>query len=202
MDLREQAALVLGEKNWDESFELLLEKYADECAIREQLHRRSFYYYSKWNNRLQLPIIILSAISGSLQFLSQSFEGLEKQIITTTGSLSVLVSLISAISTYLKFGESKKIHEQANNSWLNLYHKIRFQLSLKRELREEAHEFVKNVLTNYNHLFEISPIIKQSLISRVKKKLKNNHENFQVPCYLNGIKPTKTYREADEKADD
>ena len=189
-----------AQNNWDESFEKLLEKYADESAIREQLHRNSFYYYSKWNNYLQLPIIVLSAVSGSMQFLSQSYKEFEKQIITSTGTLSVLVSLISAISTYLKFGESKKTHENATNMWLNLYHEIRFQLSLRRELRVEANEFVKSVLNKYNHLFEISPIIinKQSFILKVKKKLKNNNE-FQVPCYLNGMKPTKTYQEDDEK---
>jgi len=189
------------ENNWDDSFELLLEKYCDECAIREQLHRNSFYYYSRWNNILQLPIIILSAVSGSLQFLSQSFTEFEKIIITCTGSLSVLVSLISAVSTYLKFGESKKIHENATNSWLALYHIIRFQLSLKRELREEANEFVKDTLLKYNHLFEISPIVKQSFITKVKAKLKKIDNEFHVPIYCNGIEPTKTYRE-DQKYDD
>ena len=187
------------DNNWDESYELLLEKYCDECAIREQLHRNSFYYYSRWNNLLQLPIIILSAISGSMQFLSQSFTQFEKQIITSTGSLSVLVSLISAVSTYLKFGESKKIHENATNSWLSLYHVIRFQLSLKRGLREEADEFVKDTLSKYNHLFEISPIVKQSFITKVKTKLKKLDNAFHIPTYLNGVEPTKTYREDEEK---
>ena len=100
------------EHNWDVSYEQLCSKYADECMIREQLHRNSFYYYSRWNNYLQLPIIILSAVSGSLQFLSQSFTEFEKIIITSTGTLSVCVSLISAISTFLKFGESKKARDR------------------------------------------------------------------------------------------
>ena len=64
--------------NWDNSYEKLCEKYADECMIREQLHRNSFYYYSRWNNYLQMPIIILSAVIGSFKFLSQSFTEFEK----------------------------------------------------------------------------------------------------------------------------
>lgn len=187
------------EHNWDNSFELLLEKYADEAAIRENLHRNSFYYYSRWNNYLQLPIIVLSAISGSLQFLSQSYKEFDKEIITSTGTISVLVSLISAVSTYLKFGESKKTHENITNQWLNLHHDIRFQLSLKRHLRVEANEFVKDVLNKYNHLFEISPIVRQRFIHKIKTKIKKMHNvEFQVPCYLNGISATKTYNE-DEK---
>ena len=107
-----------------------------------------------------------------------------------------MVSLISAISTYLKFGESKKVHENATNSWLNLYHEIRFQLSLKRELREDAIEFVKNALNQYNHLFEISPIVKQKFITKIKNKIKKiNNADFRVPIYLNGITATKAYEE-------
>ena len=179
---------------WDASQETLMEKYADECAVRESLHRISFYYYSKWNNVLQMPIIVLSAVSGSMQFLSQSYTGAEKMIITCTGSLSVLVTLISSISTYLKFGESKKTHESATNSWLSLYHEIRAQLSLRRDLRIPAAEFVGDVLQKYNHLFEISPIVKQSFISTVKKKIKKKNNAFQTPVYLNGISPTRVYR--------
>ena len=183
---------------WETSQEKLLEKYADECAVRENLHRVSFYYYSRWNNYLQLPIIILSAVSGSLQFLSQSFTEYEKYIITGTGSLSVLVSLVSAVSTYLKFGESKKTHENATNSWLALYHEIRAQLSLRRELRNDSDEFVNEVLRKYNHLFEISPIVRQPFISKVKSKIKRNGNQFRAPIYLNGISPTRVFSE-DEK---
>ena len=185
---------------WDESQEELLAKFADECACRENLHRHSFYYYSSWNNFLQLPVIVLSAISGSLQFLSQSAVGLEKQIILGTGTLSVLVSLISAISTFLKLGESKKIHEAATNSWLELYHEIQSQLSLKRDLRIEAGEFVNSVLQKYKHLFEISPIVKQAFINKIKTKIKNGNNNFKTPIYLNGLSPTRIFEEYDDNS--
>jgi len=186
---------------WDISQEQLLEKYADECAVRENLHRVSFYYYSSWNNYLQLPVIVLSAISGSLQFLSQSIVGLEKTIILGTGTLSVLVTLISAIQTYLKFGESKKIHESATNSWLNLFHEIQSQLALRRDLRQDSDEFVKHVLQRYQQLFELSPIVEQTFINTIKTKIKKSNTTIKVPIYLNGLSPMKVFQDDDEYSD-
>ena len=185
---------------WDESTEQMLEKFCDEAACREKLHRESFYFYKKWSNVLSLPVVCLSALSGSLQFLSQSYEGLEKTIITCTGSLSVLVSLISAISNYLKLESSRAVHEQATNNWLNLYTEIRSQLLLRRDYREECAAFLKGVLEKRNHLFELSPIVKTQFIQKVKKGLKNVN-GFHKPTYLNGYSPTKAFKENEQKDD-
>ena len=119
----------------------------------------------------------------------------------STGSISVLVSLISAVSTFLKFGEAKTTHEAATNAWLNLYTEITGQLGLRRELRVEAGEFIQNILQKYSHLFELSPIVKQTFITKVKKKIKKNNNQFRTPIYLNGISPTRTYREDEEFSD-
>ena len=74
-------------------------------------------------------------------------------------------------------------------------------ISPRPHLRQfgKANEFVKEVLNKYNHLFEISPIVRQQFIHKIKTKIrKMGHVEFQVPCYLNGIKATKAYNE-DEK---
>ena len=56
---------------WEDSLESLLEKYADEAQVRESLHRKAYYHYKRWLTGFQIPIIVLSAVSGSVQFLSK-----------------------------------------------------------------------------------------------------------------------------------
>ena len=107
--------------NWDESVEGLLQKYCDESQTREALHRRSFYSYKKLTTCFNLPVIVLSCLSGSLQFLSKGYPDIEQYIVTGTASLSILTAIISAVSSYLKLGESMSRHEQSANSWL-LFH--------------------------------------------------------------------------------
>ena len=190
------------ERPWHPSQEELCRKVADESKIRENLHRESHYFYSRWSNYLQLPVILLSAISGSLQFLSnsQNDTATAQIIITSTGTISVFVSILSAVNSFLKFSELKKTHESVCNAWLSLYSQISSQLALSRDLREQADEFVANIMNQYNHLYEISPIIRRPFIERVKRKLVSQNDEhpdqaIECPPYLNGLRRTSIFME-------
>ena len=141
---------------WEDSVEGLLQKYCDEAQTREALHRRSYYKYKKLNTCFNLPVIVLSCLSGSLQFLSKGYPEIEQYIVTGTASLSILTAVISAVSSYLNLGEQKSKHEQAANAWLLFHNEVKHQLSLRRDLREEPTEFLTTCKTNYDRLFELS----------------------------------------------
>ena len=187
---------------WDNSVELLMQKYCDEAQVRESLHRKAFYSYKKLTTCFQLPVIILSAIAGSATFLSKGYPDAEEYILNSTAGISIFVSIISAVASYLKLGETKSKHESAEIAWQNFYNGIKHQLNLKRNMRDDADEFVQDVKTSYDRLFEISPLCNQGLITRIKTKLqKNATEEFQIPNYLNGWSHTSVYKEEDEYED-
>lgn len=181
---------------WDTSVEKLLQKYCDEAQSRESLHRRAYYSYKKLTTCFQLPVIILSALAGSLSFLSKGYKSVEEYITNCTAGISILVSIISAVASYLQLGETKSKHESAEVAWQNFYNTIKHELSLRRDLRQDPAEFIINVKTSYDRLFEISPLCNQSLISGVRRELtKNTSESFQIPNYLNGWSHTTVYRD-------
>ena len=121
-----------------------------------------------------MPIIILSAASGSVQFLSKSFPAVEGLIVTCTASVSICVSIITAIMTYLKLGENKSKNEISAVAWQGFYNNICHQLNLARHLREESDTFLADVKQSYDRLFEISPICNRGFISQVKKSVRKN----------------------------
>ena len=181
---------------WDDSVEKLLQKYCDEAKTRECLHRKAYYRFKKLTTCFQLPIIILSAVGGSASFLSKGYPGAEEYIINCTAGISILVSIISAVASYLKLGETKSKHETAEISWQNFYNGIKHQLNLRKELRSEPEDYINEVKTSYDRLFEISPICNQDLISKVKRQLtKHATEEFQIPNYMNGWEHTNIYTE-------
>ncbi len=188
--------------NWDESVESLLQKYADESQTREFLHRRSYYSYKKLTTFFNLPVIVLSCLSGSLQFLSKGYPDIEQYIVTGTASLSILTAIISAVASYLKLGEQMSRHEQSANAWLLFHNGLKHQLSLSRPKRKEADEFLEECKTQYDRLFELSPICSSDQIKAIKKKITANAtEEFVTPTYLNGFRHTEVYR-ADEEYED
>ena len=183
---------------WHSSVERLLQRYCDEAQVRESLHRRGYYWYKRALTCFQLPIIILSAMSGSLQFLSKSYPQYESNIVTGTASLSIGVSIVSAVMTYLKLGEAKTKHEISQVAWQNFFNTVSHQLSLARSLREDPENFLTAIKTSYDRLFEISPICSRKFILDLKKLIsKVATDEFQVPPYLNGFSHTHVWTAED-----
>ena len=185
--------------DWHESVERLLQKYCDEAQVREALHRKAYYWYKRSLTCFQLPIIIMSALSGSFQFLSKSFPQFESTIVTCTASVSITVSIVSAVMTYLKLGEQKTKNEVSQVAWQNFYNTVSHQLNLARELRQDPEAFLEEVKKSYDRLFEISPICNRGFILDIRRRvMKNSTPEFQIPCYLNGFRHTHVWGDAFE----
>ena len=91
-------------------------------------------------------------------------------------------------------------HEQALNKWQSFFNHIKHQLSLERSQRENAEEFMQWVKTEYQQLFELSPIISQKFINQTKKKIRKHVDNgFKVPNYCNGLHATHAYQSDSEE---
>ena len=191
------------EIEWDNSIENLLQRFADEASVRESLHRTSYYKYKKLQTCFQLPIIILSALCGSITFISKSYKSAEEILLNITGGTSILVSIVSAVSSYLKLGETKQQNLKAEIEWQHFFNSIKYELALRREYRTNAAEFISKVKVDYERLFEISPIVNQEIINATKSKLKKHvdHTVFQIPNYLNGFRHTSVYG-TDSEGDD
>ena len=179
---------------WCASCEELMSRYCDEASVREKLHRASFYKFSCRNKFFQLPIIICSALSGSIQLLSKQFPDVEGAIITGTATLSIFTSILGSLHAYLKYGAQVSAHEAAEVSWQSFHNRIKHCLSLRRDLRPDQQEFTAEIHTAYERLFEISPILDQTIINQIKKSIENASDNeFRVPNYLNGLTHTEPF---------
>ena len=185
--------------SYHRSIEQLLARYCDEAQVRESLHRAAYHHYKRKLTCMQLPIIVLSALSGSVQLFSKSYPEYESEIITGTAFLSIGVSIISACLSYLKLGELKSRHEVSQIAWQNFYNSLVHQLNLAEEFRENPLEFLQEVRTTYDRLFEISPMLNRSFMIDVKKRVKKNAtDRFIIPAYLNGFHHSHIWGDEDE----
>ena len=108
--------------------------------------------------------------------------------------------MLSAVASYLKIGESMSKHETSANAWLLFHNELKHQLALCRSKREDATEFLTNVKTQYDRLFELSPICSNGMITTVKKKIAAHAtEEFCVPTYMNGFKHSEVYESSNEE---
>ena len=179
---------------WDTSIEDILSELGDEAQINAFMHKMSNIYFSNKNIYFQLPIIILSALSGTGNFISNNFPNYQQAIILSIGGLSIFTSILSSVAQFLKVSQLSENHRISYLSWEKFYSTIKFQLRNKRESRDNLRDFISIVIPEYQRLKEISADIPKHICEKVKKRKKNLHK-MQVPYLINGFHPVIPYKE-------
>ena len=184
---------------WDTSIEDILSELGDEAQINAYLHKMANIHFTSKNIKFQLPIIILSALSGTGNFISNNFPNYQQTIILAIGGISIFTSIISSVAQFLKVSQLSENHRISYLAWEKFYSTIKFQIRQRRESRDNLRDFISIVIPEYQRLKEISADIPKHICEKVKKRKKNLHK-MQVPYLINGFHPVIPYKE--EKLED
>ena len=186
---------------WDDSIEKILSEIADEAQINAYMHKDAHTYYDRKNIQFQAPVIVLSLVSGSGNFISTNFPDYSNYMIMAVGGLSMITSIISSIAQLLKVSQLSENHRVSYLSWEKFHSTIKFQLNKRRIARENLKDFISIVLPEYQRLKEISADIPQHIKSQVKRNKKALNK-MQVPYLLSGFHPVLPYKEESDSSDD
>lgn len=178
---------------WDESHDLLCSAVAEESQVNSYLHRKAFEYFARKNMFFQMPVIILSVLSGSANFISSSFPDIQKHIVLGVGGLSIGISIISSISQFLKLGESAEAHRISYMAWEKLYSRLTIQLRMKRGDRSDPVEFITGVETDYLRLLEMSPDLPVKICKDTKSRLRKTLVGLVSPIVVSGFRRVVPY---------
>jgi hypothetical protein len=182
---------------WDESIEKIFSELGDEAQINAFLHKKAAEHFTRKNIYYQLPIIVLSALSGSGNFISANFPTYSEIIILGIGGVSIFTSIISSVAQFLKVSQLSESHRISYLSWEKFHSTIKFQLNRRKEARDNIRDFLSLVIPEYQRLKEISSDIPQEICEMVKKD-KKKLSKMQVPYMLNGFHPVIPFKEEDE----
>lgn len=185
---------------WDESIEAIFSELGDEAQINAFLHKKAAEYYTKQNIKYQLPIIVLSALSGSGNFISANFPAYANLIVLGIGGVSIFTSIISSVAQFLKVSQLSESHRISYLSWEKFHSTIKFQLSRRKESRDNIRDFLSLVIPEYQRLKEISADIPKHICDMVKRD-KKKLSKMQVPYMLNGFHPVVPFKD-EEVSDD
>lgn len=185
--------------DWHESHELVLVELSEEAQINAHLHKCAYEYYSRRNVQFQMPVIILSVLSGSANFISSSdkFASYQSYIVLGVGGVSILTSIISSVSQFLKLGEYAEGHRIAYSSWEKYYARVNIQLKLKRENRDPANDFTSTAQAEYLRLKEMSPDVPTHISTSVRRKNKAALKNIHAPVAVTGFRPVRPFGTAE-----
>src|SRR5210317_1616408 len=157
---------------WNEHHESVLRQWGEAAACYRYMHHRSFLLYKKLSMRFNLPVIVLSTITGTANFAQTSFPtSMRSTVPAIIGGMNLIAGLIATIMQFLKINELMENHRTAALTHGSLSRNIRLQLSLPREERKkEGLKFVEECKAEYDRLIEQSPPIPKNILISFEKE--------------------------------
>lgn len=179
---------------WSMEHEQLLAEWSDSAACFSFVHAECQQKCRRRNICMSLPVIILSTFSGTANFGMGSIfpEGFTKANLII-GSFSLIVSLISAISNFLRYAENSEAHKIASVQWAKFQRNITTEISLSPPERTPASEFISLSRKELDRLMEQSPIVDDNIIKRFNKKYPDKKIDFKKPIIFGSIEHTRVY---------
>jgi hypothetical protein len=170
------------QKYWKKTDENLLEEWADHGKSFRWMHEQARLKFWKKNIQFQVPVIILSTLTGAANF-AQERVPVEYQgyYAITVGFFNIIAGIIATIQTFLKVSESLEGHRVASVAWGKYYHNVKTELQKEPDDREDVVDFMKYAKMEYEKLVEQSPPIPPEIVERLKSNVDKSEVHVHLP---------------------
>ena len=197
MDLQTPRPLPDDIDEWSDEIEELLSEWGEISMCYAYLHNFSTRKYKKKYHHLQIPIIVLSTLTGTANFAADSYVPVDyKQGFSAgVGTLNIIAGIMGTLMSFLRYSEIYEGHRISALAWSKLGRAIEIELSLHDKKRKPCRDFLKVCRAEYDNLLESSPNIDLDIIAMFNKKFEGKYPNVRKPIICNGLKAIKPYKE-------
>ena len=174
--------------SWNHELEQLLAEEGEKALGSAWIHNECEAYYSKCNQAITIPCIVLSTLSGSASVGSQTLFsnlGLASLII---GCISISVGILQTLGSFWGFAKLQESHRNADVQWSKLHRFITVEMTLPRQERMTARDMLKICRDTIERLSENCPLIPDSIIRTFTWKFGKKYPDVAVPDIANGLK--------------
>lgn len=165
---------------WSDNIEIILKEMGESCLGYKWMNvyaaKKNEYRYSI----LMYISILIGPISGVLSTIALENNAPSLQILVTI--FSFISGVVSTIIKFSEFGQKASSYKTTASNYASLEGNIRRQLSLSREDRVNAGEYLEWVSSSYDDLFTSSPLISDDIYQEWVRYAKEN--NISIPKEL------------------
>ena len=182
--------------HWSEPLELLIASEGERCRGLAWLHQKAELKYSGLNNRIAIPVIILSTLSGATSMSSSSLFGNDTQTASIAiGLVCILTGILNTVSSFYAFSRKAEAHRIACLNYSKLFSTVLVELSLPRNERLHPDQILKNLRDNMERLAETTPTPPQDILDAFNKHFKDEDKTIARPIETNGLQKISIYRD-------
>jgi hypothetical protein len=185
--------------HWTEMLEEYFASTGEKAHCLSWCHKRAEQVYSTRRTWIDLPVIVISGVTGFLSAGSTSLFSNPTTSSVALGVASLFVSVLNTAGSYYGWAKRAEGHRISAIHYARLYRSVCVELALPREERTFPNEYLKYVKDQYDRLQEISPMLPPEVINEFQKKFANEKE-ISKPEEANGLEKITVFR-GDEKLD-
>jgi hypothetical protein len=141
---------------WTIQHEILLKKWGLQAQYLHIMYRKAASVVHRKSQLLDLPMVVLCAITTSSIFMQMDQCSQTSQIVI--GIFSLLTTVVTALTKFSDFPQQTTIFNSASHSYGNLVLDIQEQLSRPRGDRQSVHDFVNQVKISMRTLTTLPPV--------------------------------------------
>ena len=192
---------------WSEEIEDLLSEWGEVALCYQYLHSFSQRKYKHKYHNFQIPIIVLSTLTGVGNFAVDSYIPVPFQhgFTACVGGLNIFCGILGTLLSFLRYSEIYEGHRISALAWSKLSRNIEIELSLQDVKRKQCRDFLKVCRSEYDNLMESSPSIDLDVVMTFNKKFEGKYPDIRKPIITNGLREIKPYKKkinSDTKEED
>ena len=183
-------------EEWSEEIEDLLSEWGEVALCFQYLHSFSQRKYKRKYHHFQIPIIVLSTLTGVGNFAVDSYipENFQHGFTAVVGGFNIFCGILGTLLSFLRYSEIYEGHRISALAWAKLSRNIEIELSLHEQKRKPCRDFLKVMRSEYDNLMESSPSIDLDVIQMFNKKFDGKYENVRKPIIVNGLREIKPFK--------
>ena len=190
--------------SWTKKLEAYFASTGEKAHCLSWAHKKSEGLYSTRRTWIDLPVIVLSGVTGFLSAGSTTmFAGKETEASIALGVVSLFVGLLNTVGTYFGWAKRAEAHRISSLHYAKLFRYISVEMALPRDERMAPNDLLKSVRDQYERLNETSPMLSPLIVDMFKSVVAKSadHKSISVPDEMNGLEAIYVYDPNDLKDD-
>jgi hypothetical protein len=186
---------------WNKQLENLVAEWADKASCYQWMHQKTEIRFQKFNYYFTIPVIIMSTLTGTANFATNSIVSTEEQAKFVTfgiGAISLIAGIISTVANFLRYAQGSEAHRVAAISWGKFQRFISIELSLHPNERMDAMSFLKMGRIELDRLIEQSPPIPMRTVDEFHVAFRDK-KDIRRPEIAGGIEHTRVFEDRDSR---
>lgn len=181
------------EIHWTEMLEEYFASTGEKAHCLSWCHKKAEAMYSNRKTLIDLPVIVISGVTGFLSAGSTSLFSNPTTSSVALGVASLFVSILNTAGSYYGWAKRSEGHRISAIHYARLYRFISVELALPRDERMQPNDFLKYVKDQYDRLQEISPLLPPEVILEFQTKFADE-KDISKPEEANGLEKITVYR--------